>query len=100
MKKLISATVALLGALVLTSHAADPAKAGPKPDDKKETKQAARRAPLTEEQKAVRKEILAKYDTNKDGKLDASERKAMSKEDRQKFRNAQAAPAKGKKKAK
>lgn len=95
----MSTAAALLGVLVLTAHAAEPAKADPKPDAKKEARPA-KRTPLTEEQKAVRKEILAKYDTNKDGKLDATERKSMTKEDRQKLRNVPAEAAKGKKKAK
>ena len=40
---------------------------------------------LTEEQKKARAEIIAKYDTNKDGKLDREERKAVCKEDRKKL---------------
>lgn len=43
------------------------------------------RPPLTEEQKKARAEVIAKYDTNKDGKLDKEERKAVSKEDRKKL---------------
>lgn len=43
------------------------------------------RPKLTEEQKKARAEIIAKYDTNKDGKLDREERKAVSKEDRKKL---------------
>ena|SRR2546425_1196894 len=44
-----------------------------------------KRPQLTEEQKKARKEIIDKYDTNKDGKLDAEERKAISAEDREKL---------------
>ena len=40
------------------------------------------------EQKALHKQMLEKYDTNKDGKLDKDERAKMSKEDREKLRNA------------
>jgi hypothetical protein len=40
---------------------------------------------LTPEQQAVMKEMLAKYDTNKDGKLDKTERTAMSQEDKDKM---------------
>lgn len=43
------------------------------------------RPKLTEEQKKARAEIIAKYDTNKDGKLNKEERKAVSKEDRKKL---------------
>jgi Ca2+-binding EF-hand superfamily protein len=43
---------------------------------------------LTDEQKALRKELLEKYDTNKDGKLDKEERAKMSKEDKQKAEKA------------
>ena len=44
-----------------------------------------KRPVLTEEQKKERKEIVDKYDKNKDGKLDAEERKAMSAEDKEKL---------------
>lgn len=37
---------------------------------------------MTAEQKAVMDQMIAKYDTNKDGKLDKTERAAMSKEDK------------------
>jgi hypothetical protein len=46
------------------------------------------RKPLTEEQKKVTKELKEKYDTNKDGKLDAEERKKMTAEDKEKFQKA------------
>ena len=39
----------------------------------------------TPEQKTARKELLDKYDTNKDGKLDKDERAKMSKEDKEKY---------------
>jgi hypothetical protein len=57
------------------------------------------RKPLTEEQKTVVKELKEKYDTNKDGKLDPSERKKMSTEDREKLRKAGGGPATRPKKA-
>ena len=41
---------------------------------------------LTPEQKALRKEMLQKYDTNKDAKLDKQERAKISKEDREKLK--------------
>lgn len=43
---------------------------------------------LTEEQKTLRKDMLAKYDTNKDGKLDKEERAKMSAEDKVKMQKA------------
>ncbi len=42
----------------------------------------------TDEQKAVQKEMLEKYDANKDGKLDKDEKAKMSKEDKQKWNKA------------
>ena len=47
-----------------------------------------KRAALTEEQKKEREDLIKKYDKNKDGKLDAAERKAFSAEDKQKFATA------------
>jgi len=43
---------------------------------------------LTDDQKAVMKEMLAKYDANKDGKLDKEERSKMSAEDKAKMEKA------------
>lgn len=43
---------------------------------------------LTEEQKTLKKEMLEKYDANKDGKLDKSERAKMSSEDKAKWEKA------------
>jgi len=45
------------------------------------------RPALTEEQKKQRDAIVAKYDTNKDGKLDRDERKSVSEEDRKTLRS-------------
>ncbi|MEO7299718.1 MAG: hypothetical protein ABI042_14215 [Verrucomicrobiota bacterium] len=42
----------------------------------------------TEEQKAMRKELLEKYDTNKDGKLDKEEKSKISAEDKEKAKKA------------
>jgi len=75
MKKLIIAAAALFCASALLIQAQDvPAKPAKKP--------------LTPEQKEVMKEMLAKYDTNKDGKLDKTEREAISKEDKEKMAKA------------
>ena len=43
---------------------------------------------LTPEQKALMQEMLAKYDTNKDGKIDKEEREAISPEDKAKMEKA------------
>jgi len=59
-----------------------------------------KRPVLTEEQKKERKEIVDKYDKNKDGKLDAEERKAMSAEDKEKLAKISGRPARGEPKKK
>ena len=43
---------------------------------------------LTEAQRKLRKEMVEKYDTNKDGKLDKEEKGKMSKEDKEKWNKA------------
>ena len=73
--------VGLCSALALTANAADGEK---KPEGK--------RPPLTEEQKALRKEITAKYDKDKDGKLSPEERKAVSAEDKERLTKAGLGP--------
>lgn len=45
------------------------------------------RPKLTEEQKKQREALVAKYDTNKDGKLDKEERAKVSDEDRKLLRS-------------
>ena len=69
--------VGFCGALAISANAADGEK---KPEGK--------RPPLTDEQKALRKEINEKYDTDKDGKLSPEERKAISAEDKEKLAKA------------
>ena len=67
----------LASAMVLTARAED---------DKKPEKP--KRPEQTEEQKALRKEIVAKYDKDKDGKLSPEERKEISAEDKEKMQKA------------
>ena len=69
MKKLLVAALGLLcaTAIVVQAQDAKPKKA------------------LTPEQQTVMKEMLAKYDTNKDGKLDKTERAAMTQADKDKM---------------
>lgn len=45
------------------------------------------RPKLTEEQKKQRSELIAKYDANKDGKLDKEERAKVSNDDRKLLRS-------------
>ena len=71
MKKFLATTLGLLCAMALTVQAQD-----------------AKKHTLTDEQKAVMKEMLAKYDANKDGKLEKDERAKMSKEDKEKWGKA------------
>ena len=73
MKKLLVAAIGLLCATAIVVQAQDA-----KPPKKE----------LTPEQQAVMKEMVAKYDTNKDGKLDKTERAAMSQEDKDKMAKA------------
>jgi ABC-type transporter MlaC component len=70
MKKLLVAALGLLCATAIVVQAQDA-----KPPKKE----------LTPEQQTVMKEMLAKYDTNKDGKLDKAERAAMTQADKDKM---------------
>ena len=79
MKKLIILAVALCCASALVVQA----------------QEAPKKHKLTPEQKQLMADMLAKYDTNKDGKLDKTERSAMSQEDKDKL--AAAGLGKGKK---
>ena len=53
-----------------------------------EVKKEGKKRQVTEEQKKARAELLEKYDTNKDGKLDKDERAKMSAEDKEKATKA------------
>ena len=85
MKKLLVATLALLCASAIMVQAQDATQTKP-------TKHK-----LTAEQQTLQKGMLSKYDTNKDGKLDKTERAAMRQEDKDAY--AKAFPAHAKKKA-
>ncbi len=63
-----------------------------------EEKKKKERPPLTEEQKALMKEITGKYDADKDGKLSPEERAKISQEDKEKMQKAglSRGPGKGK----
>ena len=77
MKKLLQIALGILCVTALTVSAADE----PKKEGKKKVE-------LTEEQKAIRKEMNEKYDTNKDGHLDKEEREKMSAADKEKLAKA------------
>ena len=81
MKKIITTILGLLCATAIVVQAQDAKPAKHK---------------LTSEQQAVMNDMLAKYDTNKDGKLDKSERAAMTQPDKDKM--AKAGLTSGKKK--
>ncbi len=74
MKKLLAIALGLACAVALTVNAQDASK-----DSKKA---------MTDDQKAVKKTMLEKYDTNKDGKLDKEEKAKMSTEDKEKWDKA------------
>ena len=79
MKKLLVA-LCVTSALAIAAHAAD---------EGKEKKKGEGKGPaMTEEQKALRKEMLEKYDANKDGKLDKEEKAKISDEDKAKMKAA------------
>jgi hypothetical protein len=75
MKKLfaLALSLSLLGTLTPTALRAADVETHPK------------KGRPTEEQKELRKALLAKYDTNKDGKLDKEERAKISAEDKEKL---------------
>jgi hypothetical protein len=70
MKKLLVAAIGILCATAIVVQAQDA-----KPPKKE----------LTPEQKAVMKDMLAKYDANKDGKLDKEEKAKITQEDKDKM---------------
>ena len=65
-----------LAVAVISTPLASAADTGDKTEKKKSR--------LTEEQRKLRKEMVEKYDTNKNGKLDKEERAKISKEDQDK----------------
>jgi hypothetical protein len=74
MNKILVAIMGMLCATALVANAQNTSK--PK------------KSKLTAEQQAVQKDMLAKYDTNKDGKLDKTEQAAITKEDKDKLAKA------------
>jgi len=80
MKKLLIA-IGLASALVLGVQAA-------------ETESKKKQPSAAAEQKAARKALIEKYDTNKNGRLDKKERSQMTPEDATKWENSPAAKKK------
>jgi hypothetical protein len=89
MRKLLALVVTLGTLAVGNAVAAQPSADKPA---KKE------RPVLTDEQKKLRTDLLAKYDTNKDGKLDKDELAKVSTEDKAKLKEAHLGPGPGGKK--
>ena len=76
----------------LTVRAADDKTTPEKPATDKPV---AKEHHLTNEQKAFLKEITAKYDANKDGKLDKEERQKISADDKERMKKAGLGPKGG-----
>ncbi len=88
MKKLLIA-VALATAFTFSVTAAE-GEAKPENKDAATKKKSEKTAPGAE-QKALRKELTEKYDTNKNGRLDKKEKAAMTAEDLEKWNSAASA---------
>ena len=97
MKRLLIAVYSLCLATSLLSVRADDAAATETPKNSTTTTPKKPAPALTEEQKALRKEMLAKYDANKDGKIDKEERKKVTDEDKAKLKKAGLTPKQQKK---
>lgn len=80
MRKLL-ALIAIVGALSVVNVVS--AQQAPAPAHEKKAKSA-----LTDEQKKLRHDLLAKYDANKNGKLDPDELAKVSDEDKAKLKEA------------
>ena len=59
-----------------------------------DTKSGKKKHEQSAEQKTLKKDMLAKYDTNKDGKLDKAEKAKISAEDKAKMEKAGLGPKK------
>lgn len=84
MKKILT-VMALTAAFAVIANASEG-------DAKKEETTTKKRPTLTAEQKATRKELLDKYDTNKNNRLDKEERSKMTSEDAKKWESIYPAP--------
>jgi GH35 family endo-1,4-beta-xylanase len=84
MKKLLTA-MTLTAALTIGATAAEG-------DHKPEDAPAKKKPTLSAEQKALKKELTEKYDTNKNNRLDKEERSKMTPEDAKKWESVSPAP--------
>jgi hypothetical protein len=78
----------LAATLAFTQAADSSSNSGSSSSSSSTSTRHAKRPKLTAEQKQLRKDMLAKYDANKDGKLDKEERAKFSDEDKQKMKKA------------
>jgi hypothetical protein len=99
MKGLITIYSLCVAASLMTVRAEDSTEASATKTTETVTTERKRPA-LTAEHKAARKELVGKYDANKDGKLDIDERKKIAPEDKVKLKKAGAAQLKHRKVAK
>lgn len=76
--------MALTAALTFVAQAAEG-------DQKTEEAPAGKKSSANAEQKALRKELTAKYDTNKNGRLDSKEKSKMTPEDQEKWKSVASA---------
>jgi len=88
MKTLLTVLYGACLAASLNFAQADDSSAATAPTETPKKAEKREKPKLTEEQKQLRKDILAKYDTNKDGKLDRDERAKISLEDKEKMKKA------------
>ena len=88
MKTLLTVLYGACLAASLNFAQADDSSAAAAPSETPKKAEKRERPKLTEEQKQIRKDILAKYDANKDGKLDREERAKVSSEDKEKMKKA------------
>jgi hypothetical protein len=81
--------LSLLSALTLVAQVPKEHAAGqrPAPLEERIKEKGSRPAKLTAEQHKQREAIVQKYDANKNGRLDAEERKSVSEEDRKILRS-------------
>jgi curli biogenesis system outer membrane secretion channel CsgG len=86
MKKLLVIAATLACAVALNATAQDSAKPAEAAGKKKTA--------LTADQKKLQKEMVEKYDANKDGKLDKEEKAKISADDKKKMSDAGLGPKK------
>jgi len=91
MKRILVIAAVLACAVALNASAQDATKT-PAPASTGAT--TTKKAPLTAEQKKLQKEMTAKYDTDKNGKLSKEEKAKISADDKKKMTDAGLGPKK------